>query len=735
MRPRRIARWFALGLAPAAAVVSTFASFTGCGNASAPNPFDTGDAGSDAQEEDGATGGAGGGSADAGGDADPTLGGPCVDDAQCNDAIACTYDTCDMTLGRCRNTPDDSQCQDGIYCNGMEVCELLHGCVPGAPITCSTGDACMIGTCVEATQSCTHTLKDADQDGDPDWHCDGGHDCNDNDPNVSSKVPEVCANGIDDNCNGKIDEMPCVAPANSTCADPLVISASGTYAISTLGSPDAYMTSCGLGSNMATREAVAAIVVPAGPPVDVEVTAEAASADVSIAIAGQCGDPSTELACCASFSSAMGGQISRVRGHALGSASMMTAYPVYVQTSVGSAVSLDVQFLPVGSPDTNLTCGTAEPITLGTPVAAEILDQPTNVGTACMTPLGQLLYSFTLSSTADVTLYATSTDGTGEPVVSLRDPGCALPSDEITCTEAASVRVFEQSMAAGTYYVALSASAPTAIELTVEASAPTTPAADQFCTGAPVLTPNKTIPVQLSTHEAVTNLGCLPGAASAAYELDLAAASDVLLVERIASGDTGSVGLATPACTASSALLCNAGSPSPVRGSKRNVAPGSYRVVAESLNGDDVELTAFVRDSVPPTLVTFAAGCSQPFVIPETGGFFQGNTANSTPNFPAGCDVGNVTGNGAPDQLLTFTLATTQRVVFDMEGSGYNTILDVRQGPSCPGTEMANACAVGFPPWHSYLDLTLDAGTYFIQIDGYDYAEGPWFLDVRVVDP
>jgi hypothetical protein len=209
----------------------------------------------------------------------------------------------------------------------------------------------------------------------------------------------------------------------------------------------------------------------------------------------------------------------------------------------------------------------------------------------------------------------------------------------------------------------------------------------------------------------------------------------VLLVERIASGDTGSVGLTTPACTAASALVCQEYNQSPVLATLRNVPAGAYRIIAESLLGQDVELTAFVRDAVPPTLVAFAAGCSEVFPIPSTGGFFQGNTANSTANFPAGCDNGGVPGNGAPDELLELTLSAPMRVIFDMQGSGYDTILDIRQGPSCPGTEMAGACTIGNPPFRSYLDLELAAGTYFIQVDGYELASGPWFLDVRVVDP
>src|SRR5262249_51413840 len=142
-----------------------------------------------------------------------------------------------------------------------------------------------------------------------------------------------------------------------------------------------------------------------------------------------------------------------------------------------------------------------------------------------------LVYSFDLAAPADVHVYSSSLDGDGVPVVSLRGAGCALPTDEITCQMAAVADVYRQGLAAGTYYVALSATAPTALQLTVDVSAPTAAAPDQFCTGAPVLVPNKTIPVALSTHEDATSLGCLPGAVDAAYELDLAVPSDVLLVE------------------------------------------------------------------------------------------------------------------------------------------------------------------------------------------------------------
>jgi hypothetical protein len=679
-------------------------------------------------------GGAGTGGA-GGGETDPELGGPCVEDAQCDDGIDCTIDACDQTLKRCRFKGDSSLCANGVHCDGDEVCDQKLGCVPGAPATCTDTNVCTIDTCVEETQSCTHVLRDADQDGDPDVHC-GGGDCDDDDPLVSSTTDEVCANGVDDDCDGTVDEADCIAPEADTCLEPLIVDASGSFAMDSSGAAFDYPTSCASGVPSSLRDVVAAVTIPPGPPMDVVARARTQVPGVDLAIAGQCGDPSTELACSPSFTHPTSGQVSRIHARGLGGGASAVPYPLYVTTNGGGPVTLDVSFEPATTKPTNETCGTAAPLALDTPTEIEIVDADKDLETACASTLGELVYVVTLTEDSDLDLYAASVDGDGWPSISLRGPGCALPDDEITCATNGAPHVFRHALPAGDYFVAVSATAPTTLSLTASASAPTAPPDDEDCTGTATLTPGVTVDVSMTEHQDDISLGCFGPATDAAYGLSLPVQSDVLLVQRISSGDTASVQLSGPACDGPSSLVtCAFGAKSPIRTKKRGAPAGDYRVVAESSAALPQQLTAFTRPTKPAVLVPFADACADAVTIPATGGFLQGNTSNLTADFSAGCDQAGGPPNGAKDQLLKLVLTAQKRVVFDMAGSAYDTLLDVRKGPACPGTEVPVACSVGYGGDKSYLDLLLDAGTYYVQVDGLNGSSGLWSLDVFVVDP
>lgn len=704
-----------------------------CGPSTAPSPFVT-DAGPDASGSDG--GMPEGGLSEDGGPIDDTLGGPCNDDSQCDDTIPCTVDACDTTIERCRHSPDDATCQNGLYCDGVEQCDPKLGCRIGVPVACSDGDVCTIDTCVEATAACTHALRDADLDGTPDGHCIANGDCDDDDPSVGPQVSEVCQNGTDDDCDGAVDEGDCAAPQHDGCLDPFVIQAPGAYQLDTTAAKLDFAATCSVANQAGARDVVAAIVLPPGPPLDVQVSAKTTSGDVAIALLGQCGDPSTEIACSGSYFASDGGRFAKFRARNLGDPVQQVALPLYVFTDIGVPVVLEVAFLPSEPKPANETCGTAVDIPFDTPVLADVVGVDKDVGTVCPALTGDLLYSFTLDAPSNVHVYANSIDGDGWPVVSLRDAACALPENEITCQSAESVHVFRHELPAGLYHVAVSASAPTVVSTTVVKEAPTSPLPDETCVGAPLLEPNKTIDIDFQNRQDDIDVGCVPSAVDVAYRLDLPVASDVLLVQRISQGDSAGVSLDQPTCKdAMDLLTCGFAGQSPVRTRKRNVPAGEYRVVAESTLGVPTQLTAFVRKTSPAIVVPFADGCADVLDIPAAGGFFQGNTANATPSFEAGCDQAGGPPFGARDQLLRLTLPAKKRVVLDMAASAYTTLLDVRRGPDCPGVEVFQGCAVGYGQNKSFLDLTLDAGVYFIQIDGLNQDAGPWFLDVRVVDP
>ncbi len=668
--------------------------------------------------------------ADASGDeASPYLGGPCIDDAQCNDNLACTYDSCDKAAGRCLNVPDDTQCDDHVYCDGHEQCAPRLGCQPGPPVSCDNGDPCQIATCVEATKSCTYKERDVDQDGDPDAHCVAHHDCDDLDPNVSSLHAEVCQNGIDDNCNGVVDEQPCVSPVGDTCSNAVPVAGAATVELSTVGASATFATSCSVPTPLGAQNVVVAITVPPGPHADLELWATSTGSAVAVAIDATCGQASSELACGGS------GSATSVRARAY-DLPPGTYYAVVTTQSAGP-VELQVNLLAASSPPANVDCASAAPIQPGTPVPVAIVAPPTTLASACTANTGELTYAFTLAAPQDVHVYASTVRGSGVPVIGLRDPACSGQTDEIGCRSGSAVPIFERSLPAGQYVVTVAASSPIDASLEVDVAPPTTLPADQTCAAPPPAPANGRVAVDLSAHEDAIKDGCDPGGPDAVYDVALPVASDVLLVGRFPDTEAAAVALDAPACDAFSLLACDVEGAIP-RVGKRNVPAGDYRAVVTDQLGLQGSLDVLVRPTVVPTILGPGMGdtCAQALAIDGSqggGGFFTGDTSTSMPDYTSGCDAPGVP--PAADQLLSLNLTQPQRVVFDMEGSAYTTILDIRQGATCPGAPVMGGCFVGFGPQRSFLDIELLAGTYWIVIDGYNQAKGAWDLDVRVLPP
>ncbi len=665
---------------------------------------------------------------DDGGRIDPTLGAPCIDDGQCDDKIACTFDTCDHAvpggadggLGRCRHTADDSQCGDGVFCNGRERCVLGVGCAPGPTETCQDQDSCTVDTCVEATQSCVHAPRDLDGDGDPDDHCVKSHDCDDSDPTVASTRAEICGNAKDDNCNGKVDEAPCSTPQADTCGSGLTVTAPGTYALTTVAAHDDVTLSCA----DPAKDVIANVTIPAGGPKDLDLwLTNPLGVVVALGVQSTCGAAGTELGC------RQGQSAVRVRARNLSPGT----YAVVAKAASEIPLELAVDFLDPTTPAANETCATAAPLTIGTPVAVSLVDPKKDVPTECAGASGELTYRFTLPAAADLRAFVNVLRGAAIPVLSLRSAACTALTDEIRCRADNSLPLFARNLPAGDYVLTVGASQAIDASVLVTTSAPTTATADETCATAPALTPNVPSGVNLDAHDDDIADGCFPGNPDAALALTTVAPADVLLVARLPPGDTGALSLDGAACTPAASLACTVAS-SPIRARARNLPVGDYRVVLSDRTGRLGAVTAFARPTVAPVDVTASDVCGANVVsVPLGGGFFVGDTTNAADDVKNGCDQAGAPANG--DVILRMDLPQQTHVVFDMQGSTYTTILSVREGALCPGLEATNQCYVGFEAARSFLDRVLPAGTYWVVVDGFNGERGHFELDVRMLPP
>jgi hypothetical protein len=352
---------------------------------------------------------------------------------------------------------------------------------------------------------------------------------------------------------------------------------------------------------------------------------------------------------------------------------------------------------------------------------------------ACLMTRGDLFYEFSLTEAADVLVAARSMDGLGEPRLSLRDPSCAGAEAEVRCSQGAPALLKARALGPGSYVIALSATGPTEVGLSLELRPPSTAPLGDQCSTSPALTANRTEALSFIDHLDDIAAGCSAGSLDTARALDLVAPSDVLLVARFSPGDGGAVALVDAACRVDGALACAQNVGVLARASHSGLLAGQYAVVVESAQGLPATLIAAVRPPGAPTLIPSSDSCGDSVSIGAAGGFFQGNTSNAAADFSASCDF--ATNVGAPDQLLRFVLEEPRRVIFDMRGSDFDTLLNVRRGPACPGEEVEGACSVLGGGDRSFLDLDLEAGEYFVQIDGYAGAGGNWFLNVFVLDP
>lgn len=87
---------------------------------------------------------------------DPVLGCYTVANTlECDDGNPCTVgDQCVNRVCRAGSVRD---CDDGDFCNGLETCSPLTGCVPGTAPNCDDGLDCTVDSCDPIANDCVHT--------------------------------------------------------------------------------------------------------------------------------------------------------------------------------------------------------------------------------------------------------------------------------------------------------------------------------------------------------------------------------------------------------------------------------------------------------------------------------------------------------------------------------------------------------------------------------------------------
>ncbi|MCK6549628.1 PQQ-dependent sugar dehydrogenase [Myxococcota bacterium] len=120
----------------------------------------------------------------------------CTPDPGCDDGDACNgVETCDPLVGCLPGAP--LACDDGDACNGVETCSPSTGCVPGTAPTCDDGNVCSADACDVSTGCQSTPVADGTGCGDGDA-CNGVEVCLGG--LCVGGVPATCDDG--DACNG-----------------------------------------------------------------------------------------------------------------------------------------------------------------------------------------------------------------------------------------------------------------------------------------------------------------------------------------------------------------------------------------------------------------------------------------------------------------------------------------------------------------------------------------------------
>jgi hypothetical protein len=645
----------------------------------------------------------------------------CASDEQCDDGVECTRDLCSSD-GYCANMAESNRCADGVFCNGNEICDPLAGCIPGIAFTCDDGNVCTMDSCQEEAKSCLHLPRDFDGDGEVDWHCAGGTDCDDCDPTRGARVNEVCGDGIDNDCDEEVDEPDCGRADYDLCEDAYRISGGGEHLLSLRGASADYALGC---ATTGMREV--AVRLSLEEESDLTLTARGRSADgeaesTALSLRRDCQDILSEIEC------ASGVDVqARLRTVEAGE------YFVLVAATAADQVTLLVELDEPSQAPGNPTCDSPLDVSDGGRFLGDFVDVSDDYAAACgFGDSADLTYRFTLQEKRDVLLSATATEDAQRMNVDVRET-CEDPDSSLRCLAGFPAQGRLYSLAAGTYYLVVEGPSYREIDFDLDISFhdPGPPPPGDSCAEPAALPPDTPLYGDLADKQDLAETGCGHFYRDTIYGFDVEEPIDLLL--RADGGESVMVLAVQESCgDPDSELLCTSGRLALKR--LRNLDPGRYYVVVESAANTSFVIMAEPLPVTVPQEVEGNERCATAAVIGEQGGLFAGDTSTMDNDYSAG-GCGSLA--QSKDAAFKLVLGESRRVIVELEAD-FDAVLyrftEVEgESATCVSREEDACDDDGGPGTDSLLDEQLEAGVHYFIVDGFGKTnDGSYTLAVTV---
>ncbi|MEZ4406990.1 MAG: hypothetical protein R3A52_10990 [Polyangiales bacterium] len=550
-------------------------------------------------------------------------------------------------------------------------------------------------------------------------------------------VDPTCANGANDRC---------LSNPPGPCAD---LSDGVDHVVSFDGFAQDSAPSCTGAQTSMGPDAVLPLTVERTS--DVSITAVTGTSDtvvVALYPADGCGDRAREIQC-VNGSNSIGG-IATFRASALPPG----RYAVILATARG--VDARVQALITTArpraagdlcPGVALTPDGA-PVTLDTHGFASFADYGTTCGYFSNGGLGWVdsVFRYTITEPRDVTLEA---DGTsGEDLYMEVTPVCGSTSQATPgCVSGLPARRTLRNQQPGTYFVTVEYRPDRlpqhVLTMRVTTAPPTPPGPASRCPGIGIGAEGVDSVVDSDLLTLGAPIACLPRQRASGYwTLTAPSGTGDLLVNVSTSATRGDAALQVRrACDGDPGFDCSG----PVDRAARSVwsrltgvAEGTSLIVQGGTNAEGGNLTArWYRVPTPtPVAVEGNLTCATARTIPAEGGVFTGTTADATAVATPYCATTMSGCAGSRGALYRLDLTARRRVVAIQRAQGFDGLLAIQSGMSCPGRTFPPMCTDDWYSTDPQVEAVLEAGTYWVFVGGCGPTQvGPYTLDVAVLPP